>query len=67
MRAVTDYAITADLFHLVNGKLSGALFLKVYKAVAFGLVRRVCGHLARKNGPEGTEGVMQSFVVNLLV
>ena len=53
--------------HLVNSKLGCLLLLKVDKAIALALSAGVHRHLAGQDVAEGTEGVVQGFVVNALV
>ena len=55
------------MVYLINGKLGGALLLKVYKAIPLRLIRRISGDFAGQDGAKGTEGVMQSLVVYVLV
>ena len=53
--------------YLVNGKLSCLLLLKMHKAIALALASSIHRDFAGQNVAEGTEGVMQSLVVDALV
>lgn len=53
--------------YLVNGKLSSLLLLKMHEAIALALASSIHRDFAGQDVAKGTEGVVQSLVVDALV